>query len=99
MLAGLGLKARQHRHHRAALQVLAHADARILANAQPGERGRLVRVDRRHRGPALPGFNPSTGLGRDANVVLRLLARAVTPLLPFVLNGASTTRRAARVLD
>ncbi|MFO0601150.1 MAG: SDR family NAD(P)-dependent oxidoreductase [Myxococcaceae bacterium] len=45
-----------------------------------------------------PGFNPGTGLGRDAPLALRLLASALTPVLPFVMKGASTSKRAARVL-
>lgn len=45
-----------------------------------------------------PGFNPSTGLSRDANVVLRLLAKYVlSPLAPFIKYW-STPKRAARAL-
>ncbi len=45
-----------------------------------------------------PGFNPATGLGRDAPFLVRLIAAAVAPVLPFVLKGASTSKRAARVI-
>lgn len=45
-----------------------------------------------------PGFNPATGLARDANVVVRGLAAMLAPALPYVLKGASTSRRTARLL-
>lgn len=46
-----------------------------------------------------PGFNPSTGLSRDANVVLRFLAKYVlSPLAPFIKHW-STPKRAARVIS
>ncbi|HEY2312731.1 MAG TPA: SDR family NAD(P)-dependent oxidoreductase [Streptosporangiaceae bacterium] len=45
-----------------------------------------------------PGFNPGTSLGRDANAILRFLAKyvlsALAPLIPYW----STPKRAARVL-
>jgi NAD(P)-dependent dehydrogenase (short-subunit alcohol dehydrogenase family) len=45
-----------------------------------------------------PGFNPGTGLGRDANVALRFLAKYVlSPLAPFIKYW-STPSRAARVI-
>ncbi len=45
-----------------------------------------------------PGFNPGTGLGRDANVALRFLARYVlSPLAPLIKYW-STPKRAARVI-
>ena len=45
-----------------------------------------------------PGFNPGTGLGRDANVFLRGLARYVlAPLAPFIKYW-STPGRAAKVI-
>jgi NAD(P)-dependent dehydrogenase (short-subunit alcohol dehydrogenase family) len=45
-----------------------------------------------------PGFNPATGLGRDANVMLRGLARYVlAPLAPFIKYW-STPGRAAKVI-
>jgi len=45
-----------------------------------------------------PGFNPSTGLGRDANVALRFLAKYVlSPLAPFIKYW-STPKHAARVI-
>lgn len=46
----------------------------------------------------VPGFNPATSLGRDANIVARTLAAMLAPLLPYVLKGASTSTRTARVL-
>jgi hypothetical protein len=45
-----------------------------------------------------PGFNPSSGLGRDANAALRFLGKYVLgPLAPFVKYW-STPKRAARVI-
>lgn len=45
-----------------------------------------------------PGFNPSTGLGRDANAALRFLAKYVlSPLAPFIKYW-STPKHAARVI-
>src|SRR3984957_857125 len=49
-----------------------------------------------------PGFNPATGLGRDANVVVRVLLKVLVPvlvplLMPF-MKFMSTTKRAARVI-
>jgi NAD(P)-dependent dehydrogenase (short-subunit alcohol dehydrogenase family) len=45
-----------------------------------------------------PGFNPGTGLGRDAPVFLRLLAKYVlAPLAPFIKYW-STPARAAKVV-
>jgi NAD(P)-dependent dehydrogenase (short-subunit alcohol dehydrogenase family) len=45
-----------------------------------------------------PGFCPGSGLGRDANVALRLLARYVlSPLAPFIKYW-STPERAAQVI-
>jgi NAD(P)-dependent dehydrogenase (short-subunit alcohol dehydrogenase family) len=45
-----------------------------------------------------PGFNPSTGLGRDANVVLRLVAKyAVSRLAPFIRYW-STSARAGKLI-
>ena len=49
-----------------------------------------------------PGFNPSTGLARDAGPFVRILARSIVPLLvplfmPF-MKILSTPRRAARVI-
>lgn len=45
-----------------------------------------------------PGFNPGTGLGRDANGALRFLAKYVlSPLAPLIKYW-STPKRAARVI-
>jgi NAD(P)-dependent dehydrogenase (short-subunit alcohol dehydrogenase family) len=45
-----------------------------------------------------PGFSPATGLSRDANVVLRFLAKYVlAPLAPFIRYW-STPARAAKVI-
>ena len=45
-----------------------------------------------------PGFNPSTGLGRDANVVLRFVGKYVlSPLAPYIKSW-STPKRAARLI-
>jgi NAD(P)-dependent dehydrogenase (short-subunit alcohol dehydrogenase family) len=44
-----------------------------------------------------PGFNPRTGLGRDANVFLRLVAKGVLPLFAPFVKYWSTPTRAARV--
>ncbi|MCZ4520502.1 SDR family NAD(P)-dependent oxidoreductase [Rhodococcus ruber] len=45
-----------------------------------------------------PGFNPGTGLGRDAGPLLKFLAKYVlSPLAPLIKNW-STPKRAARLL-
>lgn len=45
-----------------------------------------------------PGFNPGTGLSRDANVLPRLLAKyMLAPLSPFIRYG-STAGRAGKVI-
>jgi NAD(P)-dependent dehydrogenase (short-subunit alcohol dehydrogenase family) len=45
-----------------------------------------------------PGFNPGTGLGRDASAFLRFLSKYVlTPLAPFIKYW-STPKQAARVI-
>ena len=45
-----------------------------------------------------PGFMPGTGLGRDANVFVRFLAKYLLgPIVPFMKYG-STPKRAARVI-
>jgi NAD(P)-dependent dehydrogenase (short-subunit alcohol dehydrogenase family) len=49
-----------------------------------------------------PGFNPTTGLGREANVFVRFLSKFIVPLLvpllmPF-MKFMSTSKRAARVI-
>ena len=51
--------------------------ATVLAFARTTPRLRFNAVE--------PGFNPGTGLGRDANVALRLLAKyLLSPLAPFI---------------
>ena len=44
-----------------------------------------------------PGFNPSTVLGRDANLFLRLTAKGILPLFAPFVKYWSTPGRAARV--
>ena len=44
-----------------------------------------------------PGFIPNTGLGRDANALLRFLANYLLPLLAPYIKYWSTPERAARV--
>lgn len=45
-----------------------------------------------------PGFNPGTGLGRDANPILQFIAKYVmSPLAPFIKYW-STPKRAARII-
>jgi NAD(P)-dependent dehydrogenase (short-subunit alcohol dehydrogenase family) len=64
--------------------------ATVLALARETPRLRFIAVE--------PGFNPGTGLGRDANAALRLLAKYVlTPLAPLIKYW-STPKRAARLL-
>jgi NAD(P)-dependent dehydrogenase (short-subunit alcohol dehydrogenase family) len=64
--------------------------ATVLAFARETPRLRFNAVE--------PGFNPSTGLGRDANPVLRLLATYVFGPLAPLLPGGSTPKRAARMI-
>ncbi len=45
-----------------------------------------------------PGFNPGTGLGRDANIALRALGKYVLSPLAPVIKYWSTPKRAARVI-
>ncbi|MFD7936576.1 hypothetical protein ACFV4T_18920 [Streptomyces sp. NPDC059755] len=45
-----------------------------------------------------PGFNPGTGLRRDANPALRLLATYVFGSLAPLMPGGNTPKRAARVI-
>ena len=64
--------------------------ATVLAFAREMPRLRFNAVE--------PGFSPATGLGRDSNVVLRLLARyLLSPLAPFVKYWSSP-KTAARVI-
>jgi NAD(P)-dependent dehydrogenase (short-subunit alcohol dehydrogenase family) len=45
-----------------------------------------------------PGFNPNTALGREANVLVRMLLKFVLPLLAPFVKYWSTPKRAARVI-
>jgi hypothetical protein len=45
-----------------------------------------------------PGFNPSTGLGRETSVFLRLLLKYVLPLLAPFMKYWSNPKRAARMV-
>ncbi|HTX82827.1 MAG TPA: SDR family NAD(P)-dependent oxidoreductase [Streptosporangiaceae bacterium] len=64
--------------------------ATVLAFAREFPRLRFNAVE--------PGFNPSTGLARDANAVLQFLAKYVlSPIAPFIKYW-STPRHAARVI-
>jgi NAD(P)-dependent dehydrogenase (short-subunit alcohol dehydrogenase family) len=64
--------------------------ATVLAFARETPRLRFNAVE--------PGFNPGTGLSRDANPVLRLLGTYVFGPLAPLMPGGSTPRRAARVI-
>jgi NAD(P)-dependent dehydrogenase (short-subunit alcohol dehydrogenase family) len=44
-----------------------------------------------------PGFNPGTGLGRDANVLLRAITKGLTLIAPFIKYWG-TPKSAARVI-
>ncbi|HEY2596210.1 MAG TPA: short-chain dehydrogenase, partial [Chloroflexota bacterium] len=64
--------------------------ATVLAFARETPRLRFNAVE--------PGLNPGTGLGRDANVAIRLLSKYLAaPLAPFI-KGWSTPERAARMI-
>jgi NAD(P)-dependent dehydrogenase (short-subunit alcohol dehydrogenase family) len=64
--------------------------ATVLAFAREMPRLRFNAVE--------PGFSPATGLGRDSNVVLRLLAKyLLSPLAPFIKYW-SNPKTAARVI-
>ncbi len=59
-------------------------------------------IPRLHFNAVEPGFNPTTGLGRDANVFARILVKYLSPLLvpllmPF-MKVLSTPKRAARLI-
>jgi len=64
--------------------------ATVLAFARETPRLRFIAVE--------PGFNPATGLGRDANLGLRLLAKYVLSPLAPVIKYWSTPGRAAKVI-
>jgi NAD(P)-dependent dehydrogenase (short-subunit alcohol dehydrogenase family) len=64
--------------------------ATVLAFARETPRLRFIAVE--------PGFSPGTGLGRDANVVLRVLSKYVLSLLAPFIKYWSTPARAARVI-
>jgi NAD(P)-dependent dehydrogenase (short-subunit alcohol dehydrogenase family) len=64
--------------------------ATVLAFAREMPRLRFNAVE--------PGFSPATGLGRDSNVVLRLMAKyLLSPLAPFIKYW-SNPKTAARVI-
>ena len=44
-----------------------------------------------------PGFTPNTGLGREANAFLRLVANSLLPLIAPHVKYWSTPKRAARL--
>jgi len=46
-----------------------------------------------------PGFSVGTGLGRDANAFVRVIARCVFPLLAPFIKGSTNPRRAGRVIS
>ncbi|MFD0034281.1 SDR family NAD(P)-dependent oxidoreductase [Streptomyces sp. NPDC055059] len=64
--------------------------ATVLALARETPRLRFIAVE--------PGFNPGTGLGRDANAALQLLAKYVLAPLAPLIKYWSTPKRAARLL-
>ncbi|MEU5698202.1 SDR family NAD(P)-dependent oxidoreductase [Streptomyces aurantiacus] len=64
--------------------------ATVLAFARETPRLRFIAVE--------PGFNPGTGLGRDANAALQLLAKYVLAPLAPLIKYWSTPKRAARLL-
>lgn len=64
--------------------------ATVLAFARETPRLRFNAVE--------PGFNPGTGLGRDANPVLKFLAAHVFGPLAPLMPGGSTPQRAARMI-
>jgi NAD(P)-dependent dehydrogenase (short-subunit alcohol dehydrogenase family) len=64
--------------------------ATVLACARETPRLRFNAVE--------PGFSPSTGLSRDANPVLRLLATYVFGPLAPLMPGGSTPKRAAHMI-
>lgn len=64
--------------------------ATVLAFARETPRLRFNAVE--------PGFSPATGLSRDANVLLRFLARYVLSLLAPYIKYWSTPARAAKVI-
>ena len=45
-----------------------------------------------------PGFIPSTGLGRETNVFVRLLLKYILPLLAHFMKYWSNPKRASRVI-
>jgi len=62
----------------------------VLAFARETPRLRFIAVE--------PGFSPGAGLGRDANVFLRVLSKYVLSLLAPFIKYWSTPARAARVI-
>jgi NAD(P)-dependent dehydrogenase (short-subunit alcohol dehydrogenase family) len=64
--------------------------ATVLAFARETPRLRFIAVE--------PGFNPGTGLGRDANAALQFLAKYVLAPIAPLIKYWSTPKRAARLL-
>jgi NAD(P)-dependent dehydrogenase (short-subunit alcohol dehydrogenase family) len=64
--------------------------AATLAFARTTPRLRFIAVE--------PGFSVATGLGRDANAFVRLVARGLFPLLAPLIKGSTNPRRAGRVI-
>jgi NAD(P)-dependent dehydrogenase (short-subunit alcohol dehydrogenase family) len=64
--------------------------AATLAFARTTPRLRFIAVE--------PGFNATTGLGRDAPVALRIVAKGIFPLLAPLIPGATYPGRAGRVI-
>jgi NAD(P)-dependent dehydrogenase (short-subunit alcohol dehydrogenase family) len=64
--------------------------ATVFAFARETPRLRFIAVE--------PGFNPGTGLGRDANAALQFLAKYVLAPLAPLIKYWSTPKRAARLL-
>jgi NAD(P)-dependent dehydrogenase (short-subunit alcohol dehydrogenase family) len=65
--------------------------AATLAFARTTPRLRFIAVE--------PGFSAGTGLGREANVFLRVVAKGVFPLLAPLIEGATNPCRAGRVIS
>jgi NAD(P)-dependent dehydrogenase (short-subunit alcohol dehydrogenase family) len=64
--------------------------ATVLAFARQTPRLKFIAVE--------PGFSTGTGLGRDANLVLRILSKTLFAPLVLLIKGSTTPRRAAAVI-